>query len=80
MSARFGMYPQGIPFYLMAKGGDDSITEFENRFNKDLPNQSFYFAALQKMMDCVELNLEVVGAAREQVCAKEYKALRLAAF
>ena len=80
MNERYGQYPQGIPFYLMAKGGDDAYTAFDNHFNSRLPIQSTYFAALKKMMSCVETNSEAVGAAREQVCAKEFKALRLAAF
>merc|ERR1712071_126428 len=77
---KYGEYPQGLPCFLMAKGGDDAFTEFDTHFNPKLPAKSNYFDALKKVMTCVEHNIEVVAAARETVCAKEMKALRLTAF
>jgi len=62
---------------LLAQGQGSA---FENQFNPELAQQSSYFNALEKMMSCVEKNANVAVEKRPTVCAKEYKALRMAAF
>lgn len=49
--------------------------------NPQLSQHSDYFGALDNMMKCVERNAgETDPLRQDQVCAKEYKALRLQAF
>lgn len=58
------------------------ILRFDRHFNPELGTESAYFKSLQKFMDCVERNIErdLTAAQQEQVCANEYKQLRLKAF
>ena len=65
---------------MLAKGEAGSETEFGTHFNPRLALHSVYFNALDKMMKCVERNVSLKVEEQETVCAKEFKALRLAAF
>jgi hypothetical protein len=73
-----GDFAGGISFYLLAKG--EGPTNFETHFNPKLALHSNYFAALNNMMNCAEKNAHVSDDKKDVVCAKEFKALRLAAF
>ena len=61
---------------------DAGILRFDRHFNPELGTESAYFASLKGLLDCVERNIErdLTAAQQEQVCAKEYKQLRLRAF
>lgn len=62
-------------------GVDLGVMKMGTYVNPALANQTDYFAALDKMMKCVEQNSNETDPARqEKICAKEFKALRLQAF
>lgn len=70
--------------HLTARNQDSqaSIINFERNFNVELANDSEYFGALKKMTECVEkhANESLSDQEKDKVCAREYKALRTAAF
>ena len=72
-----GLTSQAVPYFMLARGEG---SEFDSNFNPALADQSTYHSALKKMMDCAERNAGCPVEKRDSVCAKEYKALRLAAF
>lgn len=61
---------------------DAGILHFDRHFNPELGTESAYFKSLQNFMNCVERNIErdLTAAQQEQVCANEYKQLRLKTF
>ena len=60
---------------------DDGPMSFGKHFFPGLTHSSKYFGALDKMMTCAETNKHITDAKQQEaVCAKEFKALRLAAF
>ena len=68
------------PFHLLAMGNDTTNMSFGTHFNPELTKDSNYFKALKDMMGCAEQNANVPESQYETVCAKEFKALRMAAF
>jgi len=66
------------PFYLMAKGEPEDDLDFGTHFNPKLAQHSDYFMKLKDLMQCAKMNGE--AANKQTVCAKEFKALRLAGF
>ena len=66
---------------LKEPGSEPPVMKMGTYVNQQLAHHSDYFGALDNMMKCVERNAgETDPARQEQVCAKEYKALRLQAF
>lgn len=55
--------------------------EFGTHFFPTLAHSSLYFKSVKGMLDCVDANITVTDpAVQKKVCAKEFKAMRLAAF
>ncbi len=77
MAAKYLDHPSATPYYLQAKGESTSNTEFATHFNPRLASHSVYFKALEAVMSCAERHAQ---SEDPQVCAKEFKQLRLAAF
>ena len=74
---QYGDMAGGTTYYLGAKGADAGVMNFGTHFNPKLAHHSPYFNALERMMECVERNVAAENA--DAVCAKEWKAVRLAA-
>ena len=67
------------PFYLLAKSSEPQGShDFGTPFNPKLAQHTTYFKALESMMQCAQRNAS--AANKDTVCAKEFKALRMAAF
>ena len=73
---------QGLPFYMakVAPTDESSGIAFERNFNPMLKRDSEYFGKVGAMISCVEKNAGKDGVDEQTVCAKEFKAMRLAAF
>jgi hypothetical protein len=76
--------PDATPLTMLAKSNtaqDDGNMSFGKHFFPNLKHSSSYFGALNNMMVCAEANKNVSDPKhQEAVCAREFKALRLAAF
>ena len=78
----------GAGVYLQVTGAEadeplsaGNILKVGRYANPSLVQHTDYFKSLDDMMQCVEKNVHVTDpAAQEQVCAQEYRNLRLAAF
>ena len=78
----------GAPYWLRTTGRDltegiqgDDVMKLSTYANPELTIDSTYFSTLDKVMRCVERNVHVRDAQeQERVCAKEFKAMRLASF
>ncbi|CDW72999.1 UNKNOWN [Stylonychia lemnae] len=74
------------PFYLRynlsQENPDLPNFNFGKHFNPRLADESEYFQRLNKLMSCVQKNVdkELTPAQQDKVCEKEFKQLRLAAF
>jgi len=74
--------PLAVPVMLVTpEKGEQGVMNFNNYFNKALPNESAYFRNLKGVMDCVQANADKEPAELEKkgVCRKEFKALRISA-
>jgi hypothetical protein len=73
--------PGASPLYFKFKDETkESNFTFGKHFNPDLARDSVYFNKLDAMMSCVQRNVSVSQDRQDEVCKKEFKALRIAAF
>ena len=77
VAAAGGLTANAVPYFMLARGEG---SQFDSNFNPALADQSTYHNLLKKMMDCAERHADCPVEKRDAVCAKEFKALRLAAF